>query len=321
VKKKKSSVIVTVIIVLLILVIAFFLYREIMSRLGYNSAPGVSGQSAPAGTAAAAPSTGRNATSVRVTPVVLGTIENSVIINGDILASFQVSLYPTVAGKVTETRFQIGDRVSQGTVVAMVDPSRPGEVYSQNPVISTINGTVLSVPVNPGDTVSPNTAIYVVGDLSRLVVETFVPERFANAARRGLTAQVFLEALPGETFQATVDEVSPVLDPVSRTLKIRLRFSGPADNRIKAGMFATVSLVTNTRKDVPVIPRSTVINTYGSWIVFVVDDKNMAQRTEVTLGLENETMVEVTGGLNVGDRVVSAGQNFLSQGESVRVVE
>ena len=313
--------IVTVIIVLLILVIAFFLYREIMSRLGYNSAPGVSGQSAPAGTAAAAPSTGRNATSVRVTPVVLGTIENSVIINGDILASFQVSLYPTVAGKVTETRFQIGDRVSQGTVVAMVDPSRPGEVYSQNPVISTINGTVLSVPVNPGDTVSPNTAIYVVGDLSRLVVETFVPERFANAARRGLTAQVFLEALPGETFQATVDEVSPVLDPVSRTLKIRLRFSGPADNRIKAGMFATVSLVTNTRKDVPVIPRSTVINTYGSWIVFVVDDKNMAQRTEVTLGLENETMVEVTGGLNVGDRVVSAGQNFLSQGESVRVVE
>ncbi|MDR3337555.1 MAG: efflux RND transporter periplasmic adaptor subunit [Treponema sp.] len=269
---------------------------------------------APAGAAA------KNATVVRATEVVLGTIENSVVINGDVLAASQVSIYPTVAGKLTEARFRLGDRVSRGQTVAMVDPSRPGEVFSQSPVLSTVGGTVLSAPLNSGDTVSTGTAIYVIGDLSSLMIETFVPERYSNAARQGLGALVSLEALPGETFLATVEEVSPVLDPASRTLRIRLRFN-ERDERIRAGMFSTVSLVTNTRRDIPVIPRSAIINTYGSWIVFIADDNNIARRKVITLGIENETSIEVLSGVEVGDRIVTAGQNFLSDGDLVRIVE
>jgi RND family efflux transporter MFP subunit len=203
----------------------------------------------------------------------------------------------------------------------MVDPSRPGQIYSDSPVASTISGTVLQTPVRKGDTVSTQTAVLVVGDLTSLMVETFVPERFSNAARQGLPAQVSLEALPGEAFGAVVEEVSPVLDPSSRTLRIRLRFAGQTDTRIKAGMFATVSLVTNIRRDVPVIPRQAVINTYGSWVVFIVNDRNIVSRKTITLGLENENSVEVLQGLELGDIIVSAGQNFLSDGDPVRIVD
>jgi len=241
--------------------------------------------------------------------------------NGDVLAANQVAIFPTVAGRITRTNFQIGDRVNRGTVVAMVDPSRPGQIFSESPVVSTVAGTILQMPVHRGDTVSTQTAIVVVGDLSTLIVETFVPERFTNAAQRGLTAQVTLEAMPGEIFTAVVDEVSPVLDPASRTVRIRLRFSGPADPRIRAGMFATVSLVTNTRRDVPIIPKPSVISTYDSWVVFTVDGRNLASRRTVTLGIESELFVEVLSGLEIGDRVVSAGQNFLTDGDLVRIVE
>jgi multidrug efflux pump subunit AcrA (membrane-fusion protein) len=86
-------------------------------------------------------------------------------------------------------------------------------------------------------------------------------------------------------------------------------------------MFATVSLVTNTRRDVPIVPRTSVINTYGSWIVFTVDERNIASRRTVTLGIESELFVEVLSGLEIGDRVVSAGQNFLTEGDLVRIVE
>jgi multidrug efflux pump subunit AcrA (membrane-fusion protein) len=86
-------------------------------------------------------------------------------------------------------------------------------------------------------------------------------------------------------------------------------------------MFATVSLVTNTRRNVPAIPRGAVINTYGSWIVFIVDENNTASRRQITLGLENEYFVEVLSGLEVGELVVSAGQNFLTDGDAVRIVE
>ena len=268
----------------------------------------------------------RNATVVRVTPVSAGTIENSVVINGDVLARNQVSIFPTVGGKLVETRLGIGDRVNRGDVVAMVDPSRPGEVYSRSPVISTISGTVLQAPYSIGDTLTAQSAVYVVGDLSGLVVETFVPERFVSAIKQGLGAQISLESIQGETFYAEVDEVSPVLDPASRTLRIRLRFAhngqgGSADPRIKAGMFATISLVTNARSNVPVIPRTSAINTYGSWIVFTVDENNIARRREVELGLENENLFEVLAGAAIGDRVVSQGQNFLTDGDPVRIVD
>jgi multidrug efflux pump subunit AcrA (membrane-fusion protein) len=72
---------------------------------------------------------------------------------------------------------------------------------------------------------------------------------------------------------------------------------------------------------VPVIPRASAINTYGSWIVFTVDDNNIALRREISLGLENENYVEVLEGLEVGDVIVSAGQNFLTDGDLVRIVE
>ena len=263
----------------------------------------------------------QTATTVRVTPVVRDTIESSVMLNGDVLAVNQVSLFPTVSGRVTETLFSVGDTVTQGTVVAFVDPSRPGQVYSASPVFSTIGGTVLQVPVQRGDTVSPQTPVYVVGDLSSLMIETFVPERFSNAARLGLQAQVRLEALPGETFTAVVEELSPVLDPASRTLRIRLRFAGQTDPRIRAGMFSTVTLVTNARYDVPIIPRGTAISAYDSWVVFTVDEENLAYRRPISLGLENESHIEVLSGLEPGDIVISAGQNFLTHGDLVRIVQ
>ena len=320
-KKSKISIIVTVVIICLILTIAGFGILTYLQQNGHLPAASAAGSAARAGGQAQGGGGTRIATTVRVTPVVRDTIENSVVINGDVMAANQVSIHPTVGGKITETFFQVGESVNQGTVVAMVDPSRPGQIFSESPVVSTIRGTVLQASVNRGDTVTTQTTVYVVGDLSTLMIETFVPERFSNSARRGLAAQVLLEALPGEVFQAVVDEVSPVLDPVSRTLRIRLRFSGRTDPRIRAGMFATVRLVTNTRRNVPIIPRGAAINTHGSWIVFTVDEDNIASRREISLGLENERFIEVLQGLETGELVVSQGQNFLSDGELVRIVD
>jgi multidrug efflux pump subunit AcrA (membrane-fusion protein) len=269
----------------------------------------------------------RTAITVRVTDVVPGTIEQSVVINGDVLARNQVSIFPTVGGKLVEVKLGIGDRVNRGDVVAMVDPSRPGEVYSQSPVISPISGTVLQAPLNIGDTLTAQSAVYVVGDLSSLLLETFVPERFVSSVRIGLGAQVHLEAIPGEAFYAEVVEVSPVLDPASRTLRIHLRFvnrstrQNGTDTRIKAGMFATISLVTNRRVNVPVIPRVSAINSYGSWFVFTVNENNIVSRNEVQLGIDNEEFFEILSGVSLGDRVVSAGQNFLTAGDLVRILE
>jgi len=261
-----------------------------------------------------------SATTIRVTEVTPGTIERSVILNGEILARNQVTIFPTIGGRLVETRFGVGDRVSSGNVVAMIDPARPGEVFRGSPVVSTVSGTVLNVPFSIGDTVTLQSGVYIIGDLSSLIVETFVPERFVASVTQGMRAVLWFEAIPGETFNAEVTEVNPVIDPITRTLRIRLRFINP-DTRIKAGMFATISLVTNRRVNVPVIPRTSAISTYGSWIVFVVGEDNIARRREVTFGIDNEDFIEILSGVSLGDKVVSAGQNFLSDGDPVRIVD
>jgi multidrug efflux pump subunit AcrA (membrane-fusion protein) len=341
-KKSRPAIIVTAVIICLCVVLVLLIgYTYIQRKNGTD--PAAAGQAGAGGSQN--PGAGgqntqpvRNASAVRVTPVAASTIENSVVINGDVLARNQVSIFPAMPGKLIEARLRIGDRVSRGDVVAMIDPSRPGENYLQSPVISTISGTVLQAPYNIGDTLSTQSAVYVVGYLSSLRVETRVPERFVSSVRLGLGAQVRLEAIPGEVFYAEVDEVSPVLDPASRTIRILLRFvnqpsgreqrtggepvvfSRPGD-RIRAGMFATISLVTQTRANVPVIPRISVINTYGSWIVFTVDENGIARRREVKLGIENEEFIEVLDGVEMGERIVSAGQNFLTDGDPVRILE
>ncbi|MDR1215764.1 MAG: efflux RND transporter periplasmic adaptor subunit [Treponema sp.] len=261
-----------------------------------------------------------NRTPVRVVSVIQGSVESSIVINGDVLAGKEVSIYPSVAGKLASTRLKPGEAVFRGQVLAMVNPSRPGEVYEQSPVVSTIDGTVLSVQANTGDTVTANTVVYVVGDISNIVVESFVPERFSASIHERLAADVSFEALRGESFTATVSEVSPVLDPSSRTMRIRLNFA-QKDARIKPGMFAQASLVTETRSGVLTIPRDSVINTYGSFIVFIVDEDSVAHQVEISIGLENEEKIEVISGLEEGDRVVFEGQNFLTDGDIVRIVD
>ena len=338
VKKPKKAKIISAVIICFCAIFALLIaYTFVKQKRGNNDASGAqqtgAAQSSGGAQQSGGPSNtggknqpgGRNAAAVRVTPVKLSTIQNSVVITGDVLPRNQVSIFPTVAGKLTEVRLGIGDYVSRGDVVAMIDPSRPGEIYSHSPVISTISGTVLEAPYSIGDTLSTSSAVYTLGDLSSLRVETYVPERFVSSIKLGLSAQVSFQAIPGETFNAVIDEMSPVLNPSSRTLKIRLRFvnntSSRTDSRIKSGMLATISLVTQTRSNVPVIPRASVISTYGSWIVFTVDENNIARRNQVELGIENEEFIEVLSGIKAGDNVVSAGQNFLTDGDPVRIVD
>jgi len=328
----KTTKIITAILVAftgaIAILIAYNLIQGGQDAAGPAGAPtgGPGGGGPPGGRPGGGGGPNRNTVVVQVTEATLGTIENTVIVNGDILTRNQVSIFPTVGGKLAEMRIGIGDTVRAGSVVAMVDPSRPGEVFSLSPVLSTFSGTVLQAPFSVGDTVSANSALFVVGDLSSLRIETFVPERFVSSIRNGLVATVNLEAIPDETFYASIDEVSPVLDPASRTLRIRLAFVDGTgtrfqDPRIRAGMFATVGLVVDSRQGVTIIPRIAAINTQGRWIAFIADEDNVARQRELELGMESELLFEVKSGIEVGELVVSAGQNFLAEGDHLRIVE
>jgi len=85
-------------------------------------------------------------------------------------------------------------------------------------------------------------------------------------------------------------------------------------------MFANVEMVLLEKPQTLVIPREAVIETGSEMSVFVVEEKK-AFRRSITIGYEQDPMVEVLKGLNEGDQVVIKGQQSIKDGFSIRVIE
>jgi membrane fusion protein (multidrug efflux system) len=180
--------------------------------------------------------------------------------------------------------------------------------------------------VNVGDYLKDGADIVNVEDLDAVYVDFRLPERLQGKVRKGQTAQVTFDALPGVRYSAVVQAINPQIDADGRAVAVR----GCIDNRrlqLRPGMFARVTAVFSERSDARVIPEEAVVPDGNSPYVFkIVEGKEpgtrMARRTAVKLGARTPGLVEVVDGLAVGDMVVTAGQQRIQKdGAAVRVVE
>ncbi|MFP3090741.1 efflux RND transporter periplasmic adaptor subunit [Treponema sp. TIM-1] len=244
-------------------------------------------------------------------------------VNGDIVSGQEADVFPDVSGKLSRVYVALGSQVRKGDVIAEVDPSKPGVTYMSSPVYAPIAGTVSKMPLSVGATVSPGTNITTLSVTGNLEITARIPEREIAGLGTGLKAEVTLQAYPGERFSATVSHVSPVLDTASRTKLITLTFDRN-DSRINAGMFALISINTRTYSDVLTVPVEAAINKHGEITVYILRDTIMGlpqvEKRRVETGVTLNGWTEIRAGLDEGEAVVVQGQQFLSGGETVRVI-
>jgi RND family efflux transporter MFP subunit len=158
-------------------------------------------------------------------------------------------------------------------------------------------------------------------------IEVNIPEREIGQLKTGLKATVTLEAFPGETFNATITQVSPVVDPVSRTKRIILNFDGQ-DSRVNPGMFARIKLKTRVYANVISVPTEALTEVRGISGVYIVEapadanDTNTgtARFIEVETGVSVDGEMEIITGLKGDEKVVVQGQQFLTDGAAVRII-
>ncbi|MFO7782957.1 MAG: efflux RND transporter periplasmic adaptor subunit, partial [Spirochaetia bacterium] len=212
---------------------------------GCGGPPGAGGDSnGPAGTTE--PDGGRRvdedtAFAVNVTRAVRGEIKNYLELNGDVESASSVDVYPDTNGEVANMRARVGQVVSRNEIIAEVDRSRPGQQFEPSPVRAPVAGTITQRYVSVGSTVGPSVAIVQISDTNALEINTRVAERFISLIREGQEAIIFLEAYPEASFPARVTELSPVVDPATRTMGVTLEFVR-RDARVKAGMFVEIRL-------------------------------------------------------------------------------
>lgn len=124
------------------------------------------------------------------------------------------------------------------------------------------DGVIASLNIREGGYLSPAQAVISAGPLDNVWVDAEVFERQGHWVTAGSNATMTLDSLPGETWQGTVDYVYPILDPKTRTLRVRLKFANP-EGELKPNMFANIALQPVTDEAVLTIPKSSVIRSGG----------------------------------------------------------
>ncbi len=257
-------------------------------------------------------------TVVRVARIERSDLENRIKLSGEVYATGRVNVMPDVGGLLTKILVSPGDSVSYNQIVAYVDSSRPGVSYAASPVRSKVSGTITAVPAVAGNQVSVQSVIAVVGNLDRLEVETRVPETYLSYLRPGMKGRVTSRSYPDSPQEATVTELSPVVDARSRTVLVTL--VPESHSILRPGQAVTVDLVLENHENAVSVPSSSLTERSGGQGVFVVENGKASWRG-VGVGTKIDGVVEVTSGLSGGEDVVVAGIEELSDGDLVRIVE
>jgi RND family efflux transporter MFP subunit len=249
------------------------------------------------------------------------TIQRTISLNGNVEPQDEVDAYPvlpTNSARIVSILKDVGDKVNRGTVIATLAPIAIGSSYAANiNVLAPTTGTITSLPVSVGQTVSSSTSIASIGTLSSLKITIYVPEKYSSYLKLGLAAYVSFTATPGEEFNSTVTKLSPVVNAANRTIETTL--SVPDDERIKSGMYASVRLVIQEADDAFVVPTDAVKDYNGQRVLYLVGSGNKVERVNVSEGVANDTQVQIIKGLKAGDKVITAGT--VTEGSTVRVAE
>ena len=311
---RKGKVFLTAAIVLAILIItAVIVITSVKS--GKNKSSGGKGPGGFGGFGAGGP----QETSVRTLMLEKQTLKDFVITNGEIETQTAIEVFPSIGGKVIETKVSLGSPVKQGDIIAYIDPSEPGSYYAKSPVTAPISGSIISSPVKTGQKVSMSSVITRIGDIENLQISAKVPERYVSDLKIGQKAEITLQAYDGDVFNAKVVRISPVVDSATRTKEIILNFEKNYE-KVNAGMFAKIKLYTNDYSGYPAVPQDSLVNNNDKYYMYVVKDDDTVEKRQVKLGQNVDGYFQILDGVFAGEKVVVEGMLTLTDGSKIRDV-
>lgn len=187
-------------------------------------------------------------------------------------------------------------------------------------VISEVDGVVKSLMVRQGMFIKPATEIASIAPLSSVWVIGDVLERQSHLLALNQTVEITLTGLPGKQWQGNISYIYPEVNPMTRTLQVRVTLNNP-DGVLKPNMLASLKIRSNRLENVLAIPRNALIKSGQHQRVVKAFGDGKYQSVMVESGAQalhaktDLPMVQILSGLSEGDRVVSSAQ-FLIDSES-----
>lgn len=172
--------------------------------------------------------------------------------------------------------------------------------------------------VDPGGFVSSGAQMFEVTDFKTLVARVYVPERELDRIAVGQPAMILGKAAKNRKGVGEIRRIAPIVDATTGTVKVTIGLPDAlagGDSGFLPGMYAEVTLTTEVHANVPIVPKSALIHEDEQTFVFVVDPSGeRASKQLIELGLADDNFVEVSKGLEVGAKIIIAGQTGLKDG-------
>jgi cobalt-zinc-cadmium efflux system membrane fusion protein len=167
-------------------------------------------------------------------------------------------------------------------------------------------GVVLHADAAPGEIIRQDTELFRIVDTSQVWVQAEVYEKDLGRVRAGQTASISVDTYPGREFSGRVSYISDILDPQTRTARVRCEVSN-TDGLLRLDMFATIRLPTDFRKDGLAVPSESLQQVEGRNVVFVRTGPTTFEQKTVQIGKTMRGVTEILGGLRNGEAVVTEG--------------
>jgi cobalt-zinc-cadmium efflux system membrane fusion protein len=202
--------------------------------------------------------------------------------------------------------------------VELDKPLAQQRITSRFDMKSPLSGTVVERTVTPGQSVGADAGqvLFTVADLDRLQVVADVYERDLALVKVSQVARVNVEAYPGAAFAAVVASIGDVVDPNTRTIKVRAWVDNH-DHRLKPEMFARLRLDIGDANPFLAIPKEAVVEVDGKHFVYLVEAPDTYVKHEVRVSTVSSDTVRVLEGLSPGQRIVTKGA-VLVKGQEVK---
>jgi cobalt-zinc-cadmium efflux system membrane fusion protein len=156
------------------------------------------------------------------------------------------------------------------------------------------------------------TPLLTISSLDTVWVMADAYEQDLGLVSEGDTVSIRVPAYPGETFPGRVTHIGEVVDPATRTVKIRCQVPNPG-HRLKPEMFARVDVRDNGRRKVIMVPTKAVLSEGDKSVVVVATEGNVFRARRVDVGPESDGQVRILGGLTPGEKVVTEGAIFMKR--------
>lgn len=180
-------------------------------------------------------------------------------------------------------------------------------------------GSIKTRDVHPGEYLRVQSPVMVLVRTDRLRARLAVPERWAGWVREGATADLQVEAFPGETFHGKISRINPAVSQDSRTFDAEALLAN-LDGRLKPGFFVQASIPSEKEERTIFLPERAVNYRYGVYKVFLLNGNRVSERQIRPAGQTEDARgrrFEVAEGLKPGDRVAVAVSGDLHDGATV----